>query len=57
MVKPRSTSTIENWFVMAGKSPRSGSVKKEAKLSIKDKRAQKRAKLDDTGYIKPRKGR
>ncbi|MEL0626708.1 hypothetical protein V6245_07095 [Salinibacterium amurskyense] len=41
---------------MAGKSPR-GSTKKEAKLSIKDKRAQKRAKLEDTGFIKPRKGR
>jgi|GEM_PF-2941233 len=41
--------------IMAGKSPR-GSTKKEAKLSIKDKRAQKRAKLEDTGFIKPRKG-
>ncbi len=40
---------------MAGKSPR-GNTKKEAKLSIKDKRAQKREKLEETGFLKPRKG-
>ncbi|WP_341954615.1 hypothetical protein [Salinibacterium sp. TMP30] len=41
---------------MAGKSPRGGSDKKEAKLSIKDKRTQKRAKTEEAGFLKPRKG-
>jgi hypothetical protein len=40
---------------MAGKSPRSGSVKKEAKLSLKDKRTQKREKTEEAGFLKPRK--
>lgn len=55
MVKPRATSTKESWFVMAGKSPRSGSTKKEAKLSLKDKRTQKREKTEEAGFLKPRK--
>ncbi|CAO1652006.1 hypothetical protein I6E81_02275 [Salinibacterium sp. NG22] len=54
MITP--TETRGSGIIMAGKSPR-GSTKKEAKLSIKDKRAHKRAKLEDTGFIKPRKGR
>ncbi|MEO7121552.1 MAG: hypothetical protein ABI400_00185 [Lacisediminihabitans sp.] len=41
---------------MAGKSPRSNDTKKEAKLSLKDKRAQKREKAEATPFIKPRKG-
>ncbi|WP_141991343.1 hypothetical protein [Rhodoglobus vestalii] len=56
MVKPRATSPKESWFVMAGKSPRGGSDKKEAKMSIKDKRTQKREKTEEAGFLKPRKG-
>jgi hypothetical protein len=41
---------------MAGKSPRSNDTKKAAKLSLKDKRAQKREKAEATPFIKPRKG-
>lgn len=40
---------------MAGKSPRGNDTKKAAKLSLKDKRAQKRDKNEDS-FIKPRKG-
>lgn len=56
MVEPTSDIDKGSWFVMAGKSPRGGSDKKEAKLSIKDKRAQKREKTEETGFLKPRKG-
>lgn len=56
MVERGATFTQGSWFVMAGKSPRGGSDKKEAKLSIKDKRAQKREKTEDAGFLKPRKG-
>ncbi|MGV8876018.1 MAG: hypothetical protein ACOH1K_00750 [Rhodoglobus sp.] len=55
MVELSATSTTESWFVMAGKSPRGGSSKKEAKLSIKDKRSQKREKTEEAGFLKPRK--
>lgn len=41
---------------MAGKSPRGNDTKKAAKLSLKDKRAQKREKSETTPFIKPRKG-
>ncbi|WP_349902582.1 hypothetical protein [Parafrigoribacterium humi] len=40
---------------MAGKSPRSNDTKKQAKLSLKDKRALKREKAEATPFIKPRK--
>jgi hypothetical protein len=38
---------------MAGKSPAKGTLKKEAKLSLKEKRAQKKEKVDH--WAKPRK--
>jgi hypothetical protein len=38
---------------MAGKSPAKGTLKKEAKLSLKEKRAQKKEKVDR--WAKPRK--
>ncbi len=39
---------------MAGKSPAKGSVRKEAKLSLKEKRTQKKEAAEP--FIKPRKG-
>ncbi|MFE6964619.1 MULTISPECIES: hypothetical protein [unclassified Agromyces] len=39
---------------MSKKSPRGNGAKKTAQLSLKEKRAQKREKLDE-GLIKPRK--
>ncbi len=41
---------------MAGKSPRGDLTKKAPKLSLKDKRSQKREKAE-ISLIKPRKGR
>ncbi|WP_292673160.1 MULTISPECIES: hypothetical protein [unclassified Microbacterium] len=41
-------------FVMAGKTPR-GATAKEAKLTLKEKRAAKR-ETASTAFIKPRKG-
>lgn len=41
--------------LMAGKSPAKGNVRKEAKLSLKEKRTLKKEKVDP--LIKPRKGR
>lgn len=41
---------------MAGKSPSGPNAKKQAKLSLKEKRAAKRDKSEDS-FIKPRKGR
>ncbi|WP_281421994.1 hypothetical protein [Microbacterium flavescens] len=40
---------------MSGKSPQSRGVKKVAQLSIKEKRAAKRAKREPQEFIKPRK--
>jgi len=40
---------------MAGKSPRGNALKKQPKSSLKEKRAAKREKGDDT-FLKPRKG-
>lgn len=39
---------------MAGKSPAKGNLKKEAKLSLKEKRSQKKEKSEP--LLKPRKG-
>ena len=39
---------------MSGKNPRGNSSKKQAQLSLKEKRAHKREKADD-GIVKPRK--
>jgi hypothetical protein len=41
---------------MSGKSPQSRGAKKVAQLSIKEKRAAKRAKQEPAAFIKPRKG-
>ena len=41
---------------MSGKSPQSRGAKKVAQLSIKEKRAAKRAKREPEAFIKPRKG-
>ncbi len=41
---------------MAGKSPTARDGKKVAKLSLKEKRAAKRAKQEPQAFIKPRKG-
>ncbi|GAA3942250.1 hypothetical protein [Microbacterium soli] len=41
---------------MAGKTPQSRSGKKAPKLSLKEKRAQKRAKREPEAFLKPRKG-
>jgi hypothetical protein len=40
---------------MAGKSPRGNDTKKAARVTLKDKRAQKREKAE-ASFIKPRKG-
>ena len=40
---------------MAGNSPNGTKIKKEAKLSLKEKRAAKREKNEDS-FLKPRKG-
>lgn len=40
---------------MAGKSPAKGSVKKEAKLTLKEKRMQKKETAEPL-FTKPRKG-
>jgi hypothetical protein len=42
-------------LIMAGKSPRGGALKKQPKSSLKEKRAAKREKMEDT-FLKPRKG-
>lgn len=42
-------------LIMAGKSPRGGALKKQPKTSLKEKRAAKREKTEDT-FLKPRKG-
>lgn len=42
-------------LIMAGKSPRGGALKKQPKTSLKEKRAAKREKMEDT-FLKPRKG-
>jgi len=41
---------------MSVKSPQGRDVKKAAKLSLKEKRAAKRAKREPESFIKPRKG-
>ena len=41
---------------MAGKTPAVKSGKKTAQLSLKEKRADKRAKQEPEPFIKPRKG-
>ncbi|MFD5226684.1 hypothetical protein ACFWHT_13800 [Microbacterium sp. NPDC058342] len=41
---------------MAGKTPQSRANKKVPKLSIKEKRAEKRAKREPETFIKTRKG-
>lgn len=41
---------------MAGKTPRGNTVKKEAKMTLKEKREAKREKAE-AGFIKPRKSR
>jgi len=41
---------------MAGKTPAVKSGKKTAQLSLKEKRAAKRAKQEPEPFIKPRKG-
>lgn len=41
---------------MSGKTPQSRSAKKEPKLSLKEKRAEKRAKQEPETFIKTRKG-
>jgi hypothetical protein len=41
---------------MSGKSPHARGAKKVAQLSIKEKRAAKRAKREPEAFIKPRKG-
>jgi hypothetical protein len=42
-------------LIMSGKSPRGGAIKKQPKTSLKEKRAAKRDKTEDT-FLKPRKG-
>lgn len=42
---------------MAGKAPRGSSTKKEAKLTLKEKREAKRDKAAGSEFIKPRKSR
>jgi len=41
---------------MSTKSPQSRGAKKAPKMSIKEKRAAKRAKREPEAFIKPRKG-
>lgn len=41
---------------MSGKTPTARTGKKTAKLSLKEKRAAKRAKQEPASFIKPRKG-
>jgi len=41
---------------MAGKAPAAKAGKKAAKLTLKEKRAEKRAKREPESFIKPRKG-
>lgn len=41
---------------MAGKTPTAKSGKKTAQLTLKEKRAAKRAKQEPESFIKPRKG-
>ena len=41
---------------MSGKTPNTRATKKVAKLSLKEKRAAKRAKQEPTAFIAPRKG-
>lgn len=41
---------------MSGKSPHARDAKKVAKLSPKEKRAEKRAAQEPRAFIKPRKG-
>lgn len=41
---------------MSGKTPQSRAGKKAPKLSLKEKRAEKRAKREPESFIKPRKG-
>ena len=41
---------------MSGKSPHARDAKKVAQLSMKEKRAAKRAKREPEEFIKPRKG-
>ena len=41
---------------VSGKSPQSRGTKKVAQLSIKEKRAAKRAKREPEAFLKPRKG-
>jgi len=41
---------------MAGKTPTPKTGKKTAQLSLKEKRAAKRAKQEPESFIKPRKG-
>ncbi|WCD91602.1 hypothetical protein [Microbacterium sp. nov. GSS16] len=41
---------------MSGKTPQSRAGKKAPQLSLKEKRAEKRAKREPESFIKPRKG-